>query len=189
MSAAPNNDRSREAVTDGGHSIFIDCDGPEDTTRRPSRIPMDQLWPKDRPRPKPPAVDSQVLPRTASNNDRDRESVTDGGHSIFIDCDGPEDTTRRPSRVPIQQLWPKNGPLPPAPEASPKPEDTGSENSSQLAQPRLGPQISTTRLLPFHLRGKVIGESAPPLPEDRPRATRIILGREHAGVNAGPRVR
>ncbi len=50
-----HQDLPAELKTDGGRSIFVDCEGPEDTTVRPARFHVPRPWPEDVPRPKPPS--------------------------------------------------------------------------------------------------------------------------------------
>ena len=48
-------------VTESLNSIFVDCDGPEDTTVRPLRFKIPRPWPEDVPFP-PPADDPTGTP-------------------------------------------------------------------------------------------------------------------------------
>jgi len=50
----------------------------------------------------------------SSNGVERVDGHTESLNSILVECDGPEDTTVRPSRFDVRQFWPKDVPFPAA---------------------------------------------------------------------------
>jgi len=95
-----------ETQTEGGRCVFIECDGPEDTTVRAGHPEvLKRAWPEGVPFPPPPGM----------------------GGTICIDCDGPEDTTVRPGDPEVlKRAWPAGVPFPPPADVNGQPQVTNS---------------------------------------------------------------